>query len=992
MRPRLQLPTLLLILVLVAPLGGAAPAAAQTPPVTWQALGGPPGPVTRLAAAPDGQTVYAVTTASVSRADDETQWLDKYRFALAAALYRSVDAGATWQPATNDIPPGTLSALYVDPVTGDILAAAQPFSDYFTRRYGLWRSSDAGANWQQAPLGRNDLVIRRIVRNADGSALFLGASAGEKYPNSYVYRYADGQWTSVQALRYEQRPGSILLDLFVHGRDPQRLFLLTYGGDVFTSADGGQTWAVSLRPDEGAYPEARQARLALRPDQLDTLLLIREGASDAAPAVYRSSDAAASWRKLSASGLPAGARPVALLALPRGIFVLNTTHGAFRSVDNGQAWQPLEGPLSSGAVADFLWLPAPIGGQEGTALAAAGHGLFISRDAGALWQSLGSGLPFSSKIGGLLTHPARPGLVYALSDAQQAGSNSAPPPLLRSNDGGQTWTPAAQGLPSMPITAVALDPNDPDAIFLASWEHFFRSADGGVSWQVSRLAFSSHSALAVAPSEPNILYLAGRPALRSADRGATWQPIPVVGTGESQQIQEAVGVVVDPADAAHVWIARRDGVFESRDSGQSWQAVGLTGRDLRWLAASAAPALALYAGITDDGIYRWRGGGDWTAANAGLPPGSTVLAFAADPRAIGLLWAARNGGGIYRSDDSGETWTNVAVGVGDNLAQAIAVDYGTPGGALAGTATAGVWAFGRGSAATPSPLPAPTADRAGIDARIEIVWPHDWAAVDKAKLANIGLRLFMPGSLLPPSCGWQPTVTVWQANNTGPAEPLRQADQGHLDGQPYPYWMLNDVDVSRANDPMQKIYFMVRVEGLSTATSVWAHGADARTYFPAQDVPSGIATDAITAVDARIQIVWPHDESGAERSVAEAPLANVAVALFKHGTRLSVPGDWQPAGVTLYGAWDQEVGRPLATQASKLTRQSGAITYPVWEFHNIPVARATAAANQPGGPSAKLYLWVDVRGVTTYPSVWAHGLDSRTFFPYKDEPIQGCVP
>ena len=990
MHLRSCLRTLLLALALVLPLIGSVPAAAQTPPVSWQALGSPGGPVTRLAAAPDGETLYAVTTASVNRADDETQWLDRYRYGVAYALYRSTDAGATWRPVTNDLPPGSLSAVYVDPANGDLLVAVQAFGDTFTRRLGLWRSRDNGASWEQVPLGRFSPVIRRIVRSADGSALYLGGIVGEKYPNSYVFRYAGGQWTNVQALRYEQRPGSTLIDLFAHATDPQRLFLLTYGGDVFRSTDAGQTWALSPRPDETTPLSARQARMALRPDQPDTLLLVRQGESNAPPAVYRSSDAAASWVKLAATGLPAGVAPQAMLALPGGAFVLNTTSGTFRSGDNGLTWQPLEGPLSSGAVADFLALPG--GSQPTIILAAAGHGLFTSRDAGALWQPHGSGLPFNSKIGGLLTHPARAGLVYAFSDRRFVGSDLAPPPLLRSNDGGQSWAPAAQGLPAVQITAAALDPNDPNAIFLAEWEHFFRSSDGGVSWQVSRLEFGSHGALAIAPSDPNVIYMAGRPALRSADRGATWQPIPVIAAGESQQVNEIVGLVVDPADAAHVWAARRDGVLESRNSGQSWQAIGPAGREIRWLAAATAPALTLYAGIAEDGIYRWRGGSDWVAASAGLPEGSAVLAFAADSRTPGLLWATRNGGGVYRSSDGGATWANVAVGVGDNLAQAIAVDYGTPGGALMGTATAGVWAFGRGSAATPSPALPPAAGRAGIDARIEIVWPHDWAPVDKAKLANIGLRLFVPGSLLPPSCGWRPKVTVWQANNTNPAEPLRQADQGSLDGQPYPFWMLNDVDVSRANDPTQKLYFMVRVEGVNTATSMWAHGADARTYFPAQDVPSGIATDAITAVDARIQIVWPHDETGAARPVAEATQANVAVAFFKHGTRLSVPVGWRPGGVTLYGSWNQEVARPLATQPVLLTRQAGAITYPVWEFHNIPVARAADPANQPGDPSSKLYLWVDVAGVTTYPTIWAHGVDSRTFFPYKDEPIQGCVP
>jgi hypothetical protein len=272
-----------------------------------------------------------------------------------------------------------------------------------------------------------------------------------------------------------------------------------------------------------------------------------------------------------------------------------------------------------------------------------------------------------------------------------------------------------------------------------------------------------------------------------------------------------------------------------------------------------------------------------------------------------------------------------------------------------------------------------------VNARIEILWPHDWLPVEQAQQANIGLRLFAPRSLEPTSCGWRPTVKVWRAVDMMPAEPVGIAQQRTVDGQPFPYWELNDVDVSAANDPARRLYFLVSVDGVRTGTSVWAHGVDPRTYFPQQDVPSGVATDALTGVDARIQIVWPHDETGAERPVAEATLANVAVAFFKHGTRLSVPLSWQPQGLALYGAWNQETGKPLAQQAVKLTRQSGAITYPVWEFTDLPVARARDG-------ESRLYLWVQVDGPTTYPNVWAHGADSRTFFPARDEPIQGCIP
>ena len=78
--------------------------------------------------------------------------------------------------------------------------------------------------------------------------------------------------------------------------------------------------------------------------------------------------------------------------------------------------------------------------------------------------------------------------------------------------------------------------------------------------------------------------------------------------------------------------------------------------------------------MASEGIYRWDGV-TWEARTDGLPAGSAILAFAADARTPGLLWASRDGGGIYRSEDSGLHWRNVGVGVGDNLAVALAVDY-----------------------------------------------------------------------------------------------------------------------------------------------------------------------------------------------------------------------------------------------------------------------------------------------------------------------------
>jgi len=326
----------------------------------------------------------------------------------------------------------------------------------------------------------------------------------------------------------------------------------------------------------------------------------------------------------------------------------------------------------------------------------------------------------------------------------------------------------------------------------------------------------------------------------------------------------------------------------------------------------------------------------------------------------------------------GETWQNASAGLGDNVVLELSPGIAESRPMLATTANAGVWHYALD--APPSP-PLTTTD--AIDARVQIVWPHGGASVVEAELANVGLRLFSRGSLVLPPCDWTPSVSVWQAINTEPATPLAEAEQRLAKDNPIPYWELNDVDVSAAQDPQTKLYFMIGVDEASTETSVWAHGADPRTYFPVQDTPSGFASSIPDQLDARIQIVWPHDGQGHERPVAEADWVNVTVALYASGTQLSVPPNWDPQSITLYGAWNQSVGRPISTEAEGRLVQRGAMTFPVWDFNNIDVRRALS-------PENNLYLWVQVEDKVTHPTIWAHGVDARTAFPMEDEPIAGC--
>ena len=148
----------------------------------WYPLAGPAGRISHLAAEPNGD-LYAVSVTGVNRRDDQTQWRETGNLFQSKPSIAPEDGGVTWQPVTNDLPPGLFTALSVDAVRGDILVGLLGADAAADRRSPLWRSSDAGLHWSPLPLPAasptaNGLIIRQITRDADGRYLFPGRHRG----------------------------------------------------------------------------------------------------------------------------------------------------------------------------------------------------------------------------------------------------------------------------------------------------------------------------------------------------------------------------------------------------------------------------------------------------------------------------------------------------------------------------------------------------------------------------------------------------------------------------------------------------------------------------------------------------------------------------------------------------------------------------------------------------------------------------------------------
>ena len=122
-----------------------------------------------------------------------------------------------------------------------------------------------------------------------------------------------------------------------------------------------------------------------------------------------------------------------------------------------------------------------------------------------------------------------------------------------------------------------------------------------------------------------------------------------------------------------------------------WTSNGPTGQKILALAVDPAQPGTLYAGTYGAGVFKSTdSGGTWTAVNAGLT-NLYVFVLAVNPFSSATLYAGTHGGGVFKSTDSGSTWTAVNSGLTDLSVFNFAIDPATPRTLYAGTATLGVF-------------------------------------------------------------------------------------------------------------------------------------------------------------------------------------------------------------------------------------------------------------------------------------------------------------
>ncbi|HSG40798.1 MAG TPA: YCF48-related protein [Thermoanaerobaculia bacterium] len=269
------------------------------------------------------------------------------------------------------------------------------------------------------------------------------------------------------------------------------------------------------------------------------------------------------------------------------------------------------------------------------------------------------------------------------SDPLTVHAAASPGGVYTSRNGGVTWTWGA----GRDIWAVAVDPAHPATVYAGGPGELLRSADGGRTWTRLELRPRPYTieAMAVAPGEPSTVYAAaGAQVYASRDGAVTWSSV----FSNSLAVQS---IVVDPSDPGTLYLACLTGVFKSVDAGATWTLIHTESAALRVLAVDPRRPSRLYI-LADRDVFRSEdGGASW--ALAGRIPGLLISrALAVDPESPSTVWAGGEHG-VFVSHDAGETWRPARTGLPTDSGLGIntlAIDPGNPTRVYAGTSGLGV--------------------------------------------------------------------------------------------------------------------------------------------------------------------------------------------------------------------------------------------------------------------------------------------------------------
>ena len=634
---------------------------------------------------------------------------DRFYFGAAGGgVWRTDDAGRTWQSLFDHGPAASIGALAIAPSNPNVLyiGTGQPEPRYdIGAGRGVFKSTDGGAHW--TPLGlENTRYIGDIWVDPKNPNIVLVGAQGHFFgpsPDRGLYRSTDGgktwshvlklgDWTGVVDLASDPKNAKII---FAAAWEAHQYPWLSYftpvvgqGSAIYKSKDGGITWH---RLSGGGWPGGALGRIGLAVTHAAKGTRIYATVdSKTASGMYRSDDGGAHWQKVNDAEAVTDWYFSRIAVAPNNPDIVYTVGQSIRRCTQGGKHCEIVKGAPGGDDYHHLWID-PL--HPDHMITGSDQGAVVSVDGGATWSSW-----YNQPTGQFYHLAADNRFPYWIYSGQQ---DSGTVGIASRSDYGQLtfrdWHPVGGDERDYDIP----DPADPDIVYgsglgggISKWDARTGQVATVTPWPENnygkRPTTTKYRYMWMTPLEgsrigPPSLYLGGQVLFRSQDQGRNWQLVSGDLTGKTADAKNCDGdvsladakpcgygvisaIAPSPRHADEIWVGTDDGLIQvTRDNGAHWANVTPANIAL-WAKVASVDVSSVADGVAYAAVDAHRiddfqphvlrtkdHGQSWQEVDNGLPRDHFVDVVRADPVQGNLLYAGTDNG-VFVSYDDGDHW------------------------------------------------------------------------------------------------------------------------------------------------------------------------------------------------------------------------------------------------------------------------------------------------------------------------------------------------